>query len=203
MTATSRARKAASLLAADLQNQGFECFRVRFPHNMDANGYAVEAESKAAARERLSTVLRKASWREPAPTPKPTPQPPKENKTTSVAPVAAPQAQTEKVEKRVSAAGDSGNPMNLRCHHYPPPLYHPLLLMTFAAKSVIKKSCSTLAVGFIVCAVWLANTIEGQLKVNILVCNDHGFHTDTLELYHAKTAPSVYQPGLCRAGRAG
>ncbi|MDJ0766614.1 MAG: CHC2 zinc finger domain-containing protein [Myxococcota bacterium] len=51
--------KAAATLAEKLMAEGMECFRIQFPHGMDANEYAVSVKP---AEKSLDLVVRKAAW---------------------------------------------------------------------------------------------------------------------------------------------
>jgi DNA primase catalytic core len=51
--------KAARELAPQLQKEGFDCFRIEFPKNMDANAYALNVQP---ASKSLGLVIRAAVW---------------------------------------------------------------------------------------------------------------------------------------------
>jgi len=69
--------RAAAVLAEKLMNEGIECFRVTFPHGMDANEYACKVSPPAKS---LGVLVQNASWigkgRKPLSPPEPEADPP-------------------------------------------------------------------------------------------------------------------------------
>lgn len=51
--------RAADVLAARLMESGIECYRLRFPHGLDANAYARQS---ASPHESLGALIRSAEW---------------------------------------------------------------------------------------------------------------------------------------------
>lgn len=77
--------RAAERLSKQLRSEGLECYRIQFPHGMDANEYALKV---TPAPKSLSLVIRKALWLGQGAAPgKGTPQP---ITTAPVAPLPAP-----------------------------------------------------------------------------------------------------------------
>ena len=154
---------AAESLAEQLQAEGFECWRVLLPLGMDVNQYAGEAGSKSLAKDRLEQALRKAEW---------------------LGGAAAPPVDAVKVEKTTVFTASNVNQDNAT----------PLAAQSITTKLADEVRCEVNErevlfdfSGRVYRVRGLAkNTTEGQLKINVMAANENGYHTDSLELYHAK-----------------
>lgn len=183
--------RAAEQLAVKLQSVGIECFRILFPKGMDANGYA---QQMTPARKALEVVIRKAEWLGKGAAPaitsteaerpemlaakEKTPAPTSSTDTGSAAKttpsLAAKKAASFKSE---SAAFDEPLPAsplplpavdNVRCTVNDHETLFDIGGRVYRVRGLKK------------------NTVHDVLKISLMACNEHGFHTDTLDLYHAK-----------------
>ncbi len=182
--------QAASVLAARLQSEGLECFRVLFPQGLDANSWACEAKSPTEARERLSAAIRKATWLGQGEKPK----------RKSGSPLAA--ASSLAASPAASAAGKAAEkaaPAKVRPSAEVPPKAdqapEPPVPSSPVPSTWVEDVCCEVTEREVLLTLGSRmyrvrglprNTQAGQLKVNLLACNDQGFHTDSLELYQAK-----------------
>lgn len=172
--------RAADKLAQRLIHEGIECYRIQFPHGMDANDYAMKVTPAAKS---LGVVIRKAVWlgkacpepsrrgkapaREPspasedAPVPPPTPLTPTEKSSPPVPeePLPAspvPPAPAAEIEAEVRDTE---------------------IVLTFADRRYRVRG--------------LAKNLSYELlKVNLLAAHADKFHVDTLDLYSAKQRQS-------------
>ena len=181
--------KASEQLSAKLQSAGLECFRVLFPKGMDANSYALNMKP---ARKALEVVIRKAEWlgKGDAPTisteaqsevksiaakekNEPAPEDDKEAQTSNSDNPALPLAAD------VSAASVIDEPLPAS------PLPLPVL---DNVRCTVKDHEVLFDIGGRVYRVrgLKKNTVHDVLKISLMACNENGFHTDTLDLYHAK-----------------
>lgn len=154
---------AAESLAEQLQAEGFECWRVLLPLGMDVNQYAGEAGSTALANDRLGQALRKAEW---------------------LGGATAPPADAVGVEKNTVVTASNDNQDKV------PPLAAEAITTKLADEvrcEVNEREVLFDFSGRVYRVRGLAkNTTEGQLKINLMAANESGYHTDSLELYHAK-----------------
>lgn len=194
--------RAAEALAEQLQAEGFECFRVLFPLGMDANQYALEAGSKALARDRLDQVIRKAQWVSGVGKATPSTVLRDMNDTQACVIETTKAEPTENSERVIQAE----KPDVLTALRSQKALKEGVSgeVNTLVETSVLPSSITTKLLEDVRCEVsdrevlfdfsgrlyrvrgLAKNTTEGQLKINVMAANDKGYHTDSLELYHAK-----------------
>ncbi|GLS24605.1 CHC2 zinc finger domain-containing protein [Marinibactrum halimedae] len=175
---------AADKHAAMMQAEGIDCFRILFPKGMDANFYALQV---TPARKSLELVIRKAEWLGNGKQPEIT----TEMTEDSDAPLATLFSETEEPEEEPenetevdSVAEEKNEAIEL------PPLAASPLPHTpdDGIRCEISERQITLDIGGRVYRVrgLNANQDNSHLKINLMACNDNGFHNDTLELYNAK-----------------
>ena len=174
--------KAAEQLSAKLQSAGLECFRVLFPKGMDANGYALNMKP---ARKALEVVIRKAEWlgKGAAPTISTEAQSEVQVIAAKEKNELAPSADTE---ARTSSEPEPALPLAAVDKPLPAsPLPLPVL---DNVRCTVKDHEVLFDIGGRVYRVrgLKKNTVHDLLKISLMACNDNGFHTDTLDLYHAK-----------------
>ena len=164
--------RATAKLTESLQGHGFDCFRVLFPNGMDANQLATEAKNKDEARERLSSAIRKAEWLGNG-------KPPERQLDFNISTVSMNESLADEPEH------SSLVPTVQEVQAQPSPLPKAL---TDSVDCEIKEHEIMLGIGDRTYRIrgLNRNTTEGQLKINLMACNENGFHTDTLELYQAK-----------------
>ena len=175
---------AAEKLAKKLQENGIDCFRVLLPNGMDVNQFAGEAESKTEAHERLSQVIRKAEWLGNG-------KPPERQLSFDSLPVTAskPAVKSDAIIAELRPE-DQSIELNVS-PELSPLVASPSPLPQAPADEIeceIKEHEILLGIGDRVYRVrgLNRNTTEGQLKINLMATSEKGYHTDTLELYHAK-----------------
>jgi len=181
--------KAAEQLSAKLQSAGLECFRVLFPKGMDANSYALNMKP---ARKALEVVIRKAEWLGKGAAPAISTEAQSEVQTIAAkrknesAPEADNATQTDSSDNPalplaadVSAASVAEQPLPAS------PLPLPVL---DNVRCTVKDHEILFDIGGRVYRVrgLKKNTVHDLLKISLMACNENGFHTDTLDLYHAK-----------------
>lgn len=172
--------RAAARDAEKLQRFGIECFRVKFPHGMDANEYARKV---SPADKSLQLLVTSAEWlgKQAVPVPKePSPKAP------DGAQVAHAPSLSSLAAKSL-AAEPSASPTNPESSTPTPPT-------TPAAKEekaleVIEDAGSVTV--RIETREWRARGLEGNttfeiLKVNLRLLHNQRFHLDTLDLYQAR-----------------
>lgn len=170
--------RAADKLAARLIAEDIECYRIQFPHGMDANEYALKV---TPAAQSLGVVIRKAVWlgkgeapvREPAPVSMNAlvPEPPSlaASDKTSLVPAAEPSSVHEPLPASPvppSPAGEieaavSDTEIVLTCSD-----------RRYRVRGLVK------------------NLSYELLKVNLLAARGEAFYVDTLDLYSAKQRQS-------------
>ncbi|MVF14899.1 toprim domain-containing protein [Ketobacter sp. MCCC 1A13808] len=187
--------KAAELLSAKLQSVGIECFRVLFPKGMDANSYALNMKP---ARKALEVVIRKAEWLGKGKAPTISTEAQNEAKTIAakreneLALAADNEVKTSSSDKpapilaaKISAASVADAPAPEEQPLPASPLPLPAL---DNVRCTVKDHEILFDIGGRVYRVrgLKKNTVHDVLKISLMVCNDNGFHTDSLDLYHAK-----------------
>lgn len=162
--------KAADKLAEALLAQGLECWRVQFPHGLDANEYA---QKVTPASRSLGVAIRKSAWlgKGVAPAREALPEPaPATVAETAVTALAAKPAAKEEVlpaspvppAPQAEAAAD---------------VTEREVVMTFGERRWRVRGLAK-------------NLAYEVLKVNLLVAAGERFHVDTLDLYSAKARAS-------------
>jgi hypothetical protein len=164
--------RAAARLAEKLLSAGLECWRVEFPHGMDANEYAQKV--KPASRS-LGVVLRKAAWlgkgeaprREPieevraAPIPEPS---------QLISPLAA--------EEMPAVIAEPATPVPAApAVEAAAEVKESEVVLTFADRRYRVRGLAR-------------NMSHELLKVNVLASRGERFHVDTFDLYAAKARAS-------------
>ncbi|MGC1508235.1 CHC2 zinc finger domain-containing protein, partial [Ketobacter sp.] len=193
--------KAAEQLSAKLQSAGLECFRIWLPKGMDANSYALNMKP---ARKALEVVIRKAEWlgKGKAPTisteAKTEPKILAAKEKNTAAPEASNEDHTGSGDKpapslaaKISAAGiePDAAPMPAASVVDAPLPASPLPLPALDNVRCTVKDHEVLfdIAGRVYRVRGLKkNTAHDLLKISLMACNDNGFHTDSLDLYHAK-----------------
>ncbi|TSJ84654.1 CHC2 zinc finger domain-containing protein [Chitinimonas sp. BJB300] len=180
--------KAALALAKQLQALGLDCWRIRFPHGLDANAYALAMKP---AHKALSLVVRKAEWMglEDAPS---------EGKQALAAmasrvmegPAAAPPLP---LAAGLPAVTDGAVPVTPPVAELPaspvPPAPHCDLSAEVNEREVVMQLGARR---------WRVrglpkNLAVGVLKVNLMVSEGDDFHVDTLDLYAARARSQFLQ----------
>lgn len=175
--------RATTKLAAQLMEQGIECYRIMFARGMDANATALNAPRSAA--HALGAAIRKAQWLGKGTAPADAFQSLAAHQhlpdsAPSVAPAPAPEALDE-----VPAAPPSPPPLPLPASPLPtaaPPeapgeVVDNAVRMAFGERHYRVRGLEK-------------NTSPELLKVNLLVaCGEH-FHVDTFDLYGARARAS-------------
>src|SRR5690606_16132329 len=180
--------RAAELLSAKLQSAGMECFRVLFPKGMDANSYA---QQMTPARKALEVVIRKAEWmgKGKAPTITSTDTASPEilaAKEKTPAPEPDTRAETGTAEQAAPSLAASLKSAAVLDEPLPA---SPLPLPAVDnVRCTVKDHETLFDIGGRVYRVrgLSKNTVHDVLKISLMACNENGFHTDTLDLYHAK-----------------
>ena len=187
--------KAAEQLAVKLQSAGLECFRVLFPKGMDANSYALNMKP---ARKALEVVIRKAEWLGKGDAPEISTESQSEVQTIAAkrknepAPESNNEASTGHSDKSDHSLAADGLAASVADE--PTPAEQPLpasplpLPVLDNVRCTVKDHEVLFDIGGRVYRVrgLKKNTVHDLLKISLMACNDNGFHTDTLDLYHAK-----------------
>ena len=187
--------KAAEQLAVKLQSAGLECFRVLFPKGMDANSYALNMKP---ARKALEVVIRKAEWLGKGDAPEISTESQSEVQTIAAkrknepAPESNNEASTGHSDKSDHSLAADGLAASVADE--PTPAEQPLpasplpLPVLDNVRCTVKDHEVLFDIGGRVYRVrgLKKNTVHDLLKISVMACNENGFHTDTLDLYHAK-----------------
>lgn len=184
--------KAAAELAPRLMSEGIECFRILFPHGLDANAYALKVQP---AQKSLGVAIRGAHWMGKGKAPRietssePTvgwhrmpdrarpgeriEEPPATTPATSTEPApvsslaadaAAPAIAEPAQASPMPPAPSSEIPLEIREHE---------ILMLLGDRRWRVRGLAP-------------EPTPGQLRVNLLVSRGDAFHVDTLDLYTAR-----------------
>ncbi len=202
--------RAAQKLAEQLCAEGFEAWRVQFPHGMDANEYAQKVKP---AKQALETAVRSASWlgkgkapKREAPEGRDKAQP---NAAPPVSPPVAEEPAIENTEERCPSAAEEGaksvkqgdiSSLVAPTGREPEEPRRPAPQSVVAERAVVNQEPPSLETSNDGDQVELRfgdrmwrirglskNKTPGILKVNILLRRERfGFHVDTLELYSAR-----------------
>lgn len=187
--------KAAFSLAAELQSEGFDCYRVLFPKGMDVNEYALKM---SPPRKALEVLIRKAEWLgtgQPAAALKSTLDTIKiESNHSPVEPEIEPAALSLVAETAFNLAAKeketAASALNQIAEVELPASPMPTQVLPAATdlRCEINENELVIILGERRYRVrgLNKNTAPDQLKINLMVSNERGFHTDTLELYNAK-----------------
>ena len=161
--------RAADKLAESLLAQGFECWRVQFPHGLDANEYA---QKVTPASRSLGVAIRKSAWLGKGAAPAreaPEPAPAIATETTAPALAAKPAAKEEVLAASPVPAGPQAETEA--------DVSEREVVMAFGERRWRVRGLAK-------------NLAYEVLKVNVLVSAGERFHVDTLDLYSAKARAS-------------
>lgn len=172
--------KAAEKLGARLMAQGFECWRVQFPHGLDANEYALKV---TPANRSLGVAIRKALWLGKGEAPR--------REDHEAAPVEASSVDRARVGADASslvaslAAKEEMQNPPLPASPVPPAPH-------IEAEAQVRENEVVMAFGD---RRWRVRGLAKNLaydvmKVNVLTSQGERFHVDTLDLYSAKARAS-------------
>jgi len=174
--------KAAEQLAVKLQSVGLESFRVLFPKGMDVNSYALNMKP---ARKALEVVIRKAEWLGKGKAPEISTEAHSEVQTIAAKRKNeyAPEADTE-----ASPSSEPEPALPLAAVDKPLPASPLPLPMLDNVRCTVRDHEILFDIGGRVYRVrgLKKNTVHDVLKISLMACNENGFHTDSLDLYHAK-----------------
>ena len=159
--------RAAKKVAADLQSDGLECYRIQFPHGMDANEYA---QSVQPASKSLGVVIRAANWMGTGPPP--TIANPGLPEAPATAAVASP---SPKPNPEPAASSLAATPV-------PPPSELPTVPLEIGESEIWAGLDDR---RYRVRGIE-RNTSAEVLRVNLLVSRGGSVHVDTLDLYQAR-----------------
>jgi DNA primase catalytic core len=172
--------KAADKLASRLIAEGFECWRVQFPHGLDANEYALKV---TPASRSLGVAIRKALWLGKGEAPR--------REDHEAAHVESPSVDRARVDAGASSlAASLAAKEETRTPALPaspvPPAPH------VEAEAQVRENEVVMAFGE---RRWRVRGLAKNLaydvmKVNVLASQGERFHVDTLDLYSAKARTS-------------
>lgn len=195
---------AADQLATELLEAGIECFRVLFPKGMDANDYARKV---TPADKSLGLLLQQATWLGKGRRP---------GVTTAV--IRAPaQAAKEETERAVAeaepaptlAAAEPVSPLAENPAPDLPPDLPPIPAAPMPAEP--EPITAEGAAGEVLLTFgerrwrirgWQKNLGPDQMRVNVQVRNDAGYHVDTLDVYSAKQRQAFIKQAAAELGSA-
>ena len=176
-----RGDAAASKLAERLGREGLSCFRVRFPHGMDANEYALKVRPAAQS---LGVLLRSAEYMSGP------------LKTLAAVPAPVKPSPGDPATKREMAPPPSPSPLAaavvppLRAESQAPPASSPVAPPALAAEVEAEVSEHEVVI-VLEGRRWRVRGLQRNLsfetlKVNLLVASGERFHVDSLDLYSAR-----------------
>ena len=167
--------RAAAALAERLRAEGFACWRILFPHGLDANAYALKF---TPATQSLGGLIRKAEWlgegKAPAREILPSSPPPS---------LAAPAPQAPLSPPLPAAAVPEG------AREGTATISESELVMSFADRRYRVRGLSR-------------SLTYDVLKINLLASRGESFHVDTLDLSHARARASFHTQAALELGLA-
>jgi DNA primase catalytic core len=175
--------KAADKLASRLIAEGLECWRVQFPHGLDANEYALKV---TPANRSLGVVIRKALWLGKGEAPR----------RDDPEPIAAAHIEASSVDRARENAGASSLVASLAAKEETQNPTLPASPVPLAphveADAQVRENEVVMAFGD---RRWRVRGLAKNLaydvmKVNVLASQGERFHVDTLDLYSAKARTS-------------
>jgi DNA primase catalytic core len=196
--------KAAATLADELMGTGIECYRIVFPHRMDANEYALKVQPAAKT---LGLLLNQAHWLGKG-------QPP-ERETVEIRPapvesepVASGDPEPEEVEEPIEPAAKEEMPepvSSLAADEVPSdPPPPPIRSATPADDMPVEMRAHEMILsrgdrryrvrGF------AKNLSYETIKVNLMASRGDGFHVDTLNLYAAHQCTAFVKQAAIEMG---
>ncbi len=165
---------ATEKVSQQLQVAGIDCFRVLFSQGLDANQFVCDLNHKAEARERLSRIIRQAVWLGNGVAPKRTVAVEENSEPASI--LAA-----DVIEVVGQSPAIEGTLPPLPATPLPAPLREEIPCeVTDQEVRLSLGGCVYRVRGFD------AASVKTQLKINLMVTNDNGFHADQLDLYQSK-----------------
>jgi len=188
--------KAADALSQKLMSAGIECFRMLLPKNMDVNSYALHM---LPARKSLELVIRKAQWLGKGQAPDITTE-----AIQNTSAIAAKEKNEAALESRSEAAPSQPDDRTSSLAAKTAAVVEPDVADDRAEAPLPASPLPLPALENLRCDVkehevlfdiggrvyrvrgLKKNTVHDVLKVSVMACNDHGFHTDSLDLYQAK-----------------
>jgi len=172
--------KAAVELAAKLNQQGIDCFRLLFPKGMDANEYACQM---SPPQKSLALVIRKAEWMGTGKAPKITTVA-DDIDVREVLPSLAAKNESEAEESPINTASNE-HPEEKQLNEKATPV--PSLPSSgVEVKATENELFITLGDRVYRVRGLDKNTSYDQLKIQLLVKRDEQFHMDKLDLYSSK-----------------
>jgi len=181
--------KAAEALAEKLIGEGFECFRVMFPKDMDANEYALKVKPPEKS---LDVAIRNAVWMGKAKarpdrggvTEEPAAK--KENTPGQELPTSEMPAQSVKEDDAIFPLAAEGRPATTPepapvAPVSRPPAPEPIVEMKTEEIIITLDTRRWRVRGL------SKNTSFESIKVNLMVSKEEGFYLDTLDLYSARS----------------
>ena len=174
---------AAKELAGELLAMGIECYRVQFPHRMDANEYALHVQPAAKS---LGMLLNQAHWLGKGQPPRP------ETEKAAEKVIAAPVVEEPIANSKTAAKEKTDAPVSSLAADVLPREDTPAEVEVRAREIVIARDDRRYRIrGF------AENTSYHLLKINLLASRGDGFHVDTFNLYTAhQCAAFVKQAAL-------
>jgi len=175
--------KAAATLAGELMGMGIECYRVPFPHRMDANEYSLKVQP---APKNLGLLLNSAQWLGKGQAPRRTqveivPAPVEPETPAEPEPAAKEKNGSEPdsslAAEAVSPEEEPAPPLMRTATDVPVEVRAQEIVITLEDRRYRVRGLAK-------------NTSYDLLKVNLLASGPNGFHVDTLNLYaaHQRTA---------------
>ncbi|MFM0236420.1 CHC2 zinc finger domain-containing protein [Paraburkholderia sediminicola] len=165
---------AAVKLAGRLMEEGFGCYRLRFPHGLDANEYALRV---TPAVKSLGVLIRSAEWSGNGRAPQ------REviaQRSVPALPLAAKEAPEPEVVQAEVAQAEAPNPTPIPASVEP-------AAPGLAIECVVSDAEIVFTLGAVRYRVrGFDAKAAGILKVNVLASCNEWFHVDTFDLYHAK-----------------
>jgi DNA primase catalytic core len=177
---------AAKELAGELLAMGIECYRVQFPHRMDANEYALHVQPAAKS---LGMLLNQAHWLGKG-------QPPRQDAEKDAEKVIVePVAEEPIADSRTAAKEKTDAPVSSLAADVAPREETPAQAEVRAHEIVIVREDRRYRVrGF------AENTSYHLLKINLLASRGDGFHVDTFNLYTAHQCAAFVKQAAIELG---
>ena len=206
---------AAQKLATELLESGVECFRVLFPKGMDANEYARKVQP---AQKSLGLLLQQAEWLGKGQRPgvaavvHPAPGLAAREEAVPVEPVAplrpapavahAPEPANTAPLLAAHAESEPALPLGLAPELPPVPASAPATPPTEPVETEGAAGELLLAFGERHWRIrgWQKNLGPDQMRVNVQVRNENGYHVDTLDVYSAKQRAAFIRQAAAELG---
>jgi DNA primase catalytic core len=175
-------REAMDRQVGRLMVKGFGCYRIRFPHELDANAYALKVRP---AEKSLGVLVRRAEWLGNGVAPPREVAMPlrsgevlggRDDAALTAAPEAAPSLAAKAVRSvpLLAAAEALAPSLDIACEVSDAEIVFTFGAVRYRVRGFDAKATAT----------------AGALKVNVLASAGELFHVDTFDLYHAKARAS-------------